>query len=56
MLGMSQQRLAAANQARQAATSSLIGGIGSAAGVGAASGLFGDKVKGVMDKFAPKTT
>ncbi len=55
MLGMSQQRLAAANQARQAATSGLIGGIGSAAGVGAA--VFGKgKLKAAMDKFAPKTT
>jgi len=55
MLGMSQQRLAAANQARQAATSGLIGGIGSAAGVGAA--VFGKgKLKAAMDMFTPKTT
>ena len=37
LLGMSQQRLAAANQARQQATGQLIGGIGGviAGGVGA---------------------
>jgi hypothetical protein len=40
LLGMSQQRVAAANQARQQATQSIIGGIGQVAGV-AAQGLFG---------------
>lgn len=38
LLGMSQQRLAAANQARQQATQQLVGGIGSIAGA-AAGGL-----------------
>jgi len=49
LLGMSQQRLAAANQARQDATNALVGGIGSVAGgVGGALGnteAFGGKAK-----------
>lgn len=51
LLGMSQQRLAAANQARQQATSQLVGGIGSmvggAAGLGA-GGAFGPGVEGFL--------
>lgn len=51
LLGMSQQRLAAANQARQQATSQLVGGIGSmvggAAGLGAA-GAFGEGVQSFL--------
>lgn len=41
LLGMSQQRLAAANQARQDATNALVGGIGSVAGAvgGAVAGM-----------------
>jgi primosomal protein N'' len=39
MLGMSQQRLGAANQARQSATSSIIGGVTGMLGAGAASGI-----------------
>ena len=39
-LGMAQQRLAAANQARQQATQSILGGVGSLAGA-AASGIGG---------------
>lgn len=35
LLGMSQQRLAAANEAQQAATESILGGVGSLAGAGA---------------------
>jgi len=35
LLGMSQQRVAAANQARQAATQSIMGGVGSLLGAGA---------------------
>ena len=38
MLGMSQQRLGAANDARAAATQSIMGGVGSLAGAGAAYG------------------
>ena len=38
MLGMSQQRLGAANDARDAATKSIMGGVGSLAGAGAAYG------------------
>lgn len=41
-LGMAQQRLAAANQARQQATQSIIGGVGSLAGATAAIGLGGE--------------
>ena len=41
-LGMAQQRLAAANAARQQATQSIIGGVGSLAGVAAGAGLSGD--------------
>ena len=40
-LGMAQQRLAAANQARQQATQSIIGGVGSLAGAAAAAGMSG---------------
>lgn len=51
LLGMSQQRLAAANQARQEATSQLVGGIGSmvggAAGLGA-GGAFGEGVQNFL--------
>lgn len=39
MLGMSQQRLGAANEARDAATSSIIGGVTGMVGAGAASGI-----------------
>jgi len=35
LLGMSQQRLGAANAARQQATQSILGGVGSLAGAGA---------------------
>lgn len=46
LLGMSQQRLAAANQARQQATQQLVGGIGKLAGAaigfGANAGMFGN--------------
>jgi hypothetical protein len=49
LLGMSQERLAAANQARQQATQQLMGGIGKVAGVGlmvgANEGLFGNGLK-----------
>ena len=41
-LGMAQQRLAAANAARQQATQSILGGVGSLAGVAAGAGLSGD--------------
>ena len=51
LLGMSQQRLAAANQARQQATQQLVGGIGSVvgAGVGAMSnaGMF-EEMEGIV--------
>jgi hypothetical protein len=42
MLGMSQQRLSAANQARQAATQSIIGGVTGAATIGLQGALGGD--------------
>ncbi len=41
-LGMAQQRLAAANAARQQATQSILGGVGSLAGVAAGAGMTGD--------------
>ena len=41
LLGMSQQRAAAANQARQQATSSIMGGVGKLAGIGAAGSPLG---------------
>ena len=51
LLGMSQQRLAAANEARQQATQQLVGGIGNiagaAVGMGAAGGL-GEGVQGFL--------
>lgn len=42
LLGMSQQRLSAANQARQAATQSIIGGVTGAATIGLQGALGGD--------------
>ena len=45
LLGMSQQRVGAANEARAAATSQLVGGIGNIAGSGL-TGLAGTKARG----------
>ena len=45
LLGMSQQRLAAANQARQDATNAIVGGIGGVAG-GVAGALSGTEAMG----------
>ena len=54
MLGMSQQRLAAANMARQQATQQLVGGIGSIASAGlmygASQGAFGDEISNIFNK------
>jgi len=54
MLGMSQQRLAAANMARQQATQQLVGGIGSIASAGlmygASQGAFGENIAGIFNK------
>jgi len=47
LLGMSQQRAAAANQARQQATSAIVGGVGKLAGIGA-QGIFGGSDDGFM--------
>ena len=47
LLGMAQQRSASANQARQQATSSIIGGVGKLAGIGA-QGQFGGSKDGFM--------
>lgn len=44
MLGMSQQRLGAANDARAAATKSIIGGVSGLAGAAAGSGLMGKAI------------
>ena len=62
LLGMSQQRLGAANQARQDATNAIVGGIGSVAGgvlggfaggsLGAGTG-FGDMLSGAGDDANP---
>lgn len=53
LLGMSQERLAAANQARQQATQQLMGGIGKVAGVGltvgANEGMFGKGLKDFLN-------
>jgi hypothetical protein len=53
LLGMSQERLAAANLARQQATQQLVGGIGKAAGVGlmvgANEGMFGAGLEGFLN-------
>ncbi len=52
MLGMSQQRLGAANAARDAATKSILGGVGSMVGGAAsagAAGMLGDGVKNFMN-------
>lgn len=48
LLGMSQQRLAAANEARQQATQQLVGGIGSMVGGAAGLGAGGAFGKGVQ--------
>jgi hypothetical protein len=45
MLGMSQQRLGAANEARSAATSSIIGGVAGLAGAAASSGFLDKLIK-----------
>jgi len=45
LLGMSQQRSAAADQARRQATQSLVGGIGSLAGAAASFGAAGGFAK-----------
>lgn len=50
LLGMSQQRLAAANQAREDATKALVGGIGSVAG-GVASAFMGSAPMGGSGTF-----
>ena len=51
LLGMSQQRLSAANQARQDATNALVGGIGGVVG-GVAGALGGTEAfGGTADKF-----
>jgi len=55
LLGMSQNRLASANQARADATASIMKGVGSvvgAAGSFAAGGGMGDKAKDFLGKFA----
>lgn len=52
LLGMSQQRLAAANEARQAATQSIIGGIGSVATAGIGAAQAGAGMEGGADRGA----
>lgn len=54
LLGMSQQRLAAANQARQDATNSIVGGVGNLIGAGASlvgglPGVSGTPVGGMLN-------
>lgn len=49
MLGMSQQRLGAANAARDAATQSILGGVGSLVGGAASAGQAGGLGDGVED-------
>jgi len=54
MLGMSQQRLGAANEARDAATASIVGGVGSIVG-GAASAASGNMFGEGAQKFVNGT-
>jgi primosomal protein N'' len=49
MLGMSQQRLGAANAARDAATQSILGGVGSLVGGAASAGQAGGLGRGVKE-------
>ena len=53
LLGMSQQDLTAANKARQAATNSILGGVGGLASV-AAQGVFGEGTFMENIGFGPK--
>lgn len=53
MLGMSQQRLGAANEARDAATGAILGGVGSMIGGAASFGAGGGMGKGVQDFLNP---
>ena len=53
MLGMSQQRLGAANAARDAATQSILGGVGSLVGGAAVAGEAGSLGKGVKNFLNP---
>tara|TARA_R110002096_G_scaffold279589_1_gene473818 strand:+ start:187 stop:822 length:636 start_codon:yes stop_codon:yes gene_type:complete len=50
MLGMSQQRLGAANTARQNATNAIVGGIGGVVGGAVGGGLLGKGLKGLADR------
>ena len=51
MLGMSQQRLGAANTARQKATNSIVGGIGGIVGAAVGGGILGPGVKALTDRI-----
>jgi len=53
MFGMSQQRLGAANEARDAATGAILGGVGSAVGGAASFGAGGGMGKGVKKFLNP---
>ena len=51
LLGMSQQRLAAANTARKDATNAIVGGIGSVVGGAIGGGALGKGFKGFTDRM-----
>ena len=52
LLGMSQQRLGAANQARQDATNAIVGGVGGMIGGAVGGGVLGEGFKSLTDRFA----
>ena len=52
MLGMSQQRLGAANAAQQSATNAIVGGVGGMIGGAVGGGVLGEGFKSLTDRFA----
>ena len=52
MLGMSQQRLGAANAAQQDATNAIVGGVGGMIGGAVGGGVLGEGFKSLTDRFA----
>ena len=52
LLGMSQQRLGAANAAQQDATNAIVGGVGGMIGGAVGGGVLGEGFKSLTDRFA----